>query len=636
MSNEPIKIIVVEDSIADVELAIRELKKEKIPFVHVHVDNEDDFIKQLNEFNPDLILCDYSLPTFDGMSALHITRKFSTHLPFIIYTGSIDEATAVNCMKAGANDYIIKQFRTRLPMAVISALEQSKVIKEKELAEKKLIESEEKFRTLSENAEDIIYRFSFFPEYHFEYISPSILKITGYSVEDLYKDFKLGWLLISNKPNTISKENISTNDLLTEATVNFTKKDSSSAWLELKNVIKLPNGIISTVEGIARDITKTMEAQLALEESEKTYKMMFHDNPHPMFVYDLDSLKFIDVNNTAINFYGYSREEFLQMTIKDIRPVEDVPALLENIETHNEEYQNTKYWRHMKKDGSIVYVDVSSHSFNYGNSNSRLVLVTDVTQRYLAEQKLLEAKDKAEKADKLKTNFLAQMSHEIRTPINVIMNFVGLIKDTVMVSKEDTKVMEIAFKSIGTANLRIIRTIDLILNMAELQVGAFEPKKRTFNFYDEVLSKVENDFKIEINNKKLKFSYLLNTQNFEVYGDDYSITQIFVNLVDNAIKYTNAEGTVKIIAERDTQNRLTLTISDSGIGISEEYLNKIFTPFSQEEMGYTRRFEGNGLGLALVKRYCEVNNAQITVCSKKGEGTTFKVVFSETENNNEN
>jgi len=355
-----------------------------------------------------------------------------------------------------------------------------------------------------------------------------------------------------------------------------------------------------------------------------------------MFVYDLNTLKFMDINNTAINFYGYSREEFLQMTIKDIRPVEDIPNLLNNIETHNEEYQATQYWRHLKKDGTIVYVDISSHSFIYKNSNSRLVLVTDVTQRYLAEQKLLEAKDKAEKADKLKTNFLAQMSHEIRTPINVIMNFIGLIKDTVLVNEQDKKIIEIAFKSIGTANLRIIRTIDLILNMAELQVGAFEPKKRIFDFYDEVLSRVENDFKIEITNKKLDFSYQLNTQNFKVYGDDYSITQIFVNLIDNAIKYTNPEGSVKVIAERDTNNRLILTVSDTGIGISEEYISNIFTPFSQEEMGYTRKFEGNGLGLALVKRYCDVNNAEITVNSKKGVGTTFKVVFSEMENKNEN
>jgi len=96
--------------------------------------------------------------------------------------------------------------------------------------------------------------------------------------------------------------------------------------------------------------------------------------------------------------------------------------------------------------------------------------------------------------------------------------------------------------------------------------------------------------------------------------------------VDNAIKYT-PRGKINISVYRDQNARLITEVSDTGIGIGEEYLDDLFTPFSQEDMGYTRKYEGNGIGLTLVKKYCELNNANIEVESKKGEGSTFKVVF---------
>jgi signal transduction histidine kinase len=104
------------------------------------------------------------------------------------------------------------------------------------------------------------------------------------------------------------------------------------------------------------------------------------------------------------------------------------------------------------------------------------------------------------------------------------------------------------------------------------------------------------------------------------------MTQIFSNLVNNAIKYTKA-GTIVLRIYRNNGNNICVDVSDTGIGISEQYIDQVFTPFSQEETGYTRRFEGNGLGLALVKKYVELNNAYIYVNTKKGRGTKFTVVF---------
>ncbi|TYB33832.1 MAG: response regulator [Flexistipes sinusarabici] len=149
--DKPFKILFVEDVQTDVELAKRMLKKEGLNFIYKVVETEEAFRNTLYEFDPDVIISDYSMPTFDGMSALKIARAMPEFYPFILLTGSINEETAVTCMKAGANDYIIKEHIARLPFAVVEAINKSLAIAEKERIETSLLESERKFRNIFYN-----------------------------------------------------------------------------------------------------------------------------------------------------------------------------------------------------------------------------------------------------------------------------------------------------------------------------------------------------------------------------------------------------------------------------------------------------------------------------------------------------
>ena len=233
------------------------------------------------------------------------------------------------------------------------------------------------------------------------------------------------------------------------------------------------------------------------------------------------------------------------------------------------------------------------------------------------------ARVEAENANKLKSEFLAQMSHEIRTPINTILSFSSLIRSE-LESKVDESMNEY-FSSMSNAGKRIIRTIDLILNMSEIQTESFKPIKRTINLCYEIFDNLIDEYKVLADEKGLKLT-LNNTSGFcSVDADEYTLNQIFANLIDNAIKYTE-KGEVNINIYNSESN-LIICVCDTGIGISEEYLGQLFTPFSQEDNGYSRRFEGNGLGLSLVKKYCELNDADIKTESKKGFGTKVKVVF---------
>ncbi|KUO63479.1 hypothetical protein APF79_06820 [bacterium BRH_c32] len=242
-------------------------------------------------------------------------------------------------------------------------------------------------------------------------------------------------------------------------------------------------------------------------------------------------------------------------------------------------------------------------------------------------RELIRAKDDADKANKLKSEFLAQMSHEIRSPLNIILNYTNFIKLELEEGNFNTSSdLKGSFESIEIAGNRIIRTINMILNISELQTGSYETVYRNINLKKDILDPILSQYKVNARSKNIDFDFhydILPT----IYGDEYSIGQIFSNLIDNAIKYTN-EGFVKLKVFESHEKNIIVRIADSGIGISEEYLEKIFEPFSQEEQGYSRSYDGNGLGLALVKRYCKINNAEIDVISEKGKGSSFQITFN--------
>lgn len=139
---------------------------------------------------------------------------------------------------------------------------------------------------------------------------------------------------------------------------------------------------------------KRSQMERELSQTEAHYRQLFISNPHPMWVYDLETLAFLDVNDAAVAHYGYSREEFLNMTIKDIRPAEDIPRLLENIAQVGEGLDRAGVWRHVKKDGSIIDVEITSHVVEFGQRRAEMVLINDVTERRRAEQALRESEEK--------------------------------------------------------------------------------------------------------------------------------------------------------------------------------------------------------------------------------------------------
>lgn len=239
--------------------------------------------------------------------------------------------------------------------------------------------------------------------------------------------------------------------------------------------------------------------------------------------------------------------------------------------------------------------------------------------------KLEKAVEASEKAAKLKSEFISQMSHEIRTPLHIIVSNLDYIQTDFTKIVDENKELRSSFDSIKTASDRIIRTLDLILDHSEIKSGTYEPKFEMVSLVHDILSPILKEHEINAIQKGLKIEFLFSDEGI-ISGDKYSLFQIFNNLIDNSIKFTN-HGKITVNTSRDLRGRIVVNIADTGIGISEDYLPYLFEAFSQEDHGYSRRYEGNGLGLSLVKKFCELNNAKIRFNTQKGVGTSFSIIF---------
>jgi signal transduction histidine kinase/CheY-like chemotaxis protein len=241
-----------------------------------------------------------------------------------------------------------------------------------------------------------------------------------------------------------------------------------------------------------------------------------------------------------------------------------------------------------------------------------------------AQRELKHARDNALQASRVKSEFLANMSHEIRTPLNVVLGYTDVLADEV--DAQDNADMKEHVDAIRRAGRRLNRTIQGILDFSKIEARAFELRPQSVKLAT-VLERHVEDIRILAEQKNLRIRCVIEDPKATVLFDEYCFSGALTNLLQNAIKFTE-EGSVTAKLYRGPDRNLKISVTDTGIGIEPGYLTRMFEPFSQEESGYTRRFEGNGLGLALTRSYLQLNGAAISVQSQKGQGSMFTISFS--------
>jgi PAS domain S-box-containing protein len=260
-----IQVLVVEDQVEDALLTVYELRRGGFEPVWRRVETEADYIAWLDK-PLDVILADYSLPSFDAPRALQLLRDRDLDIPFIVVTGTVREEAVIEVMKSGAVDYLLKDRMARLGQAVSRALEDKRLRNEKRLAETALRDNEARIRRLTENAQDIIYRFRLVPSSALEYINSAITTVTGFTPEECYKTPGLLFSMLYEEDEPLLEQLLDPDSDLTRAvTMRWVHKDGSLIWIEQRNVLlKGDTGQVIAIEGIARDITerKRLETEL--------------------------------------------------------------------------------------------------------------------------------------------------------------------------------------------------------------------------------------------------------------------------------------------------------------------------------------------------------------------------------------
>ena len=914
-----LRILFLEDIPSDAEIAVRELRKSGLEFYYELAEDKIRFQNALVEFKPELVISDFILPTIDGLEAIRMSLQHDPEVPVIVLTGSMDEQTAVACMKAGATDYVVKDFMAKLPFAVREAMD-------KKMAKKELEKKTEELSTYFETALDLFCLADL--DGYFLRLNPSWETTLGYKPENMEGKKFLDFVHPDDIDPTIKTLEYLANENQINSFVNrYRHINGTYKYIEWRS---RPRG--NMIFSAARDITDRILNEQKLKEDEEKYRILFENNPLPMWVYDPETLRFVTVNAVAVIKYGYTRDEFLQMSLKDIRPEEDIPLLVSNICKTDSDYDKSGPWRHRLKSGEIILVEISSHGLEFEGRPCRMVMANDVTQRvrdedeikklnrvysvlsninksivrinesdqlldeicrvvinfgeflfvwigkldnesneirvlaaegeyagrmqregnplkgtllskapcmqaiwesrkmilnsieniekhcfitednlngrvksvacfpfgmpenekalicfyssdedffdeketnlieeltvdisfalstienekkrkeaienlrksesryrkffeedltadyistiagevvdcnnayvrmfgfsdrdhamaikttdlyfdpsdrtnflnlikkkgsienheiiyktidgrkihailnafghfdsednllriqgYIfditdikrAQLEMKEARELAERSNKLKDAFIANISHEIRTPMNAIIGFSGIIREA-LADKIDAETSGY-FSIIDEAGARLMRTVDMILNLSKIQSGIMESKTEQISIDSSITASI-NQHQPAALKKGIPVTYLNKTGISTIESDEYCFTEIISNLIDNAVTYTH-KGKIEIIVNRNRKGDLVIDVKDTGIGIGSEFRENIFQPFIQEEIGYSRPYEGVGLGLSLVRKFSEIAGFDIHLESEKGEGSTFSLIIPAT------
>lgn len=366
-----------------------------------------------------------------------------------------------------------------------------------------------------------------------------------------------------------------------------------------------------------------------LLESETKYKSLFYKSPLPKWIYDQETLQFMEVNEAAIRHYGYSEDEFRRMRITDIRPPEDESDLLLDVQAAIGAFEESRHgvWRHIKKNGDIIFVEVTAHPIEYEQRRARMVVVNDITDRKRSESLLQQLNEDLKKraAELALSNaelerFAYIASHDLQEPLRMVSSFLQLLQKRYQNQLDEKAGQYIHYAVDGAERMKA-----LILDLLEYsRVGT---GKESFGpvHTGEVMTAVGDIFreKIIATRARVEIGELP-----VVHGDKVQLAQLIQNLVGNALKYHSTSPPVIRIDAKDEPGRWLFSVADNGIGIDPLFFEKIFIIF--QRLHNKSEYSGTGIGLAICKKIVERHGGKIWVESAPEKGSTFYFTITKT------
>lgn len=381
-----LKVLIFEDNLADADLILSELKKSNFNLLSKIVETESDYVREINNFEPDIILSDFFLSNYSGINALKFAKKTKPEIPFIMVTGSIDEETAVQCMKNGSDDYITKDHFYRISTAVTSALTRKKDREEKNAALKKLNESEERYRDLFNNVTIGLYRTT--PDGNILLVNPTLLNMLGYnSLEELLKRNLEGDGYEPGYPRRVFKKMVDANGSIQGLESIWIKKDGTSLFVrESAKAINNENGEIIYYEGTVENISELKKSEIAYAERDKLYKIIFDQSVNGIFLVDYSTGQILESNEAFLQIIGYNKDEITDKTIHDILSESPESKTDFNENEFTDIFSGERIYR--KKNGELLTVMVTVSPLFYKERHILCMIIRDLSKEKAIELEL--------------------------------------------------------------------------------------------------------------------------------------------------------------------------------------------------------------------------------------------------------
>jgi PAS domain S-box-containing protein len=442
-----------------------------------------------------------------------------------------------------------------------------------------------------------------------------------------------------------------------EADITFGDGQSRTVLTQKKSIYSA-NGDVASISTIITDITEQKQAEIALQESENRFLSIFNSSPTAITLRDKDS-RFIMVNQTFADWMQSTASELVGKTIFDLFPpdqAEEIRSIDQDIWKTGKNYTGevVRLFEDgadhtiidnkrpiYSADGDIIAIstvvtditELKQAQAALQSTNEELEariaertahLEEEIAERKRTEKALLTAKLEAETSNKIKTDFLANMSHELRTPLNAIIGFCQFLKvlpDDKLSEKQDEYIDDI----LGSGR-HLLRLINDFLDISAIEAGKLEIHLEEVEIAP-IIQETVRLLQVRADAGKVQISVTVDKKQSNYRVDELRLKQILLNLLSNAIKFTPEGGEVSISCNQEINKALKIVISDSGVGMTKDHIEKALELFGQVDSSLERKYEGTGLGLPLAKRLVEAHGGTLQIESKTNSGTVISIVL---------
>ena len=494
--------------------------------------------------------------------------------------------------------------------------------------QQKIATSEKRHRQLVESVKAIVWEYDIVYD-SWTYVAPQTENLTGWRSEEWTNmDFWIDKLHPDDREESLACSLLRTGQgEAHEMEYRFRKKDGTYIWLKDIVSVEMEGSKPFKIRGFMFDITQRKESELELARNKKFIETVLDNLPLGVAVNNIDDGRAFYMNRRFEDIYGWDSKTITDVStfFEKVYPAPDYRAeLLSRVMTDiNSGDPSRMHWENLKatrSDGTESIINAVN--IPLPELNMMVSTVMDVTVEKQLMAQLIEAREKAEESDRLKSSFLANISHEIRTPMNGIIGFSGLLKSDDITNEEKNQYLEI----IQQSGQRMLETIRDIIDISRIETGQMEVVPGDTNINEQLMYHYDI-FRMVAEKKglSLKLTSLLPSRASCIVTDRTKIDSILSNLIKNAIKFTE-KGRVEFGA-RLSGKSVELFVKDTGRGIPENMSGKIFERFVQIDDPVSGTLKGSGIGLSIVKAYTDMLGGKTEVKSSPGKGSTFTITF---------